>query len=323
MIGEVLILILAGWFGLVQCFVLQAQVNYVVSFYCGSKWENCIKSSTFLDVCVDNAASFSPPFMSPVSLLFVKEVVIMIDELLLSFLSREGSLWLSLVHSSRKVHTHWFSLLSVVIVTSLSSSSSVMAFPCLLISLVPSLSSPTATGGGGAGGSCDVLMPRDFLPGSVCSLPPPSLLLCSLLPQDLLLVGCAESGLLRGLFWWGGGSVSRHGCISAWWVDSVSARFYLSVGMENEQSVCACVKKGLMNWLHLLPGCQLAAAALPSSLCSCCGGLSCFVQQNLKADRCLSDTGDLTSPSFSELVCLPVFFLSDFFQVIFQKFPLL
>uniref|UniRef100_A0A3P9ILV3 Pleckstrin homology domain containing, family A member 6 n=1 Tax=Oryzias latipes TaxID=8090 RepID=A0A3P9ILV3_ORYLA len=58
-------------------------------------------------------------------------------------------------------------------------------------------------------------MPRDFLPGSVCSLPPPSLLLCSLLPQDLLLVGCAESGLLRGLFWWGGGSVSRHGCISA------------------------------------------------------------------------------------------------------------
>lgn len=73
-----------------------------------------------------------------------------------------------------------------------------------------------------------------------------------------------------------------------------------------------------------LPGCQLAAAAaLPSSLCSCCGGLSCFVQQNLKADRCLSDTGDLTSPSFSELVCLPVFFLSDFFQVIFQKFPLL
>ncbi|XP_020559024.1 pleckstrin homology domain-containing family A member 6 isoform X1 [Oryzias latipes] len=58
-------------------------------------------------------------------------------------------------------------------------------------------------------------MPRDFLPGYVCSLPPPSLLLCSLLPQDLLLVGCAESGLLRGLFWWGGGSVSRHGCISA------------------------------------------------------------------------------------------------------------
>lgn len=204
-----------------------------------------------------------------------------------------------------------------MVVTSPSSSSTVMAFPCLLISLVPSLSSPTTTGGGGAGGSCDVLMPRDFLPGSVCSLPPPSLLLCSLLPQDLLLVGCAESGLLRGLFWWGGGSVSRHGCISAWWVCTVYLHVCPSVRMGKEPYVCTCALVCSRDWWTGFT-CCLAVSSL-QLLCrrSRCVPVVvvCLVvlfSRTSKTDRCLSDMVWPDLYTFSDLVHLPVFFLPDF-----------